>query len=50
MSPVLDTYDNSPHTSTKIAPNNASIENEIQVFMNNSKRVKEGNRSSFRYW
>ncbi len=31
--PVLDAYNNSPHSTTKIAPNKVNKENEIQVLM-----------------
>jgi hypothetical protein len=42
VSPVLDAYNNSPHSTTKIAPNKVNKENEIQVLMNISKRAKKG--------
>jgi hypothetical protein len=41
LSPVLDAYNNSPHSTTKIAPNKVNKENEIQVLMNISKRAKK---------
>ena len=41
ISPVLDAYNNSPHSTTKIAPNKVNKENEIQVLMNISKRAKK---------
>ncbi len=41
VSPVLDAYNNSPHSTTKIAPNKVNKENEIQVLMNISKRAKK---------
>jgi hypothetical protein len=40
IGPVLDAYNNSPHSKTKIAPNKINKENEIQVLMNISKRAK----------
>ena len=42
MSPVLDAYNNSPHSTTKIAPNKVNKDNEIQVLMNINKRAKKG--------
>ncbi len=33
ISTVLDAYNNSPHSTTKIAPNEVNKENEIQVLM-----------------
>ena len=42
MSPVLDAYNNSPHSTTKIAPNKVNEDNEIQVSMNINKRAKKG--------
>jgi hypothetical protein len=42
VSPVLDAYNNSPHSTTKIAPNKVNKENEIQVLMNITKRAKKG--------
>jgi hypothetical protein len=42
VSPVLDAYNNSPHSTTKIAPNKINKENEIQVLMNINKRAKKG--------
>ncbi len=41
ISPVLDAYNNSPHSTTKIAPNKVKKENEIQVLMNISQRAKK---------
>ncbi len=41
-SPVLDAYNNSPHSTTKIAPNKVNKDNEIQVLMNINKRAKKG--------
>ena len=43
MGPVLDAYNNTPHSATKIAPNKVSKENEIQVTINLRKRAKKGN-------
>ena len=40
MGPVLDAYNNNPHSITKIAPNKVNKENEIQVKMNINKRAK----------
>ena len=42
MSPVLDAYNNSPHSTTKIAPNKVNKDNKVQVLMNISKRSKRG--------
>ena len=42
MSPVLDAYNSSPHSTTKIAPNKVNKDNEIQVSMNINKRAKKG--------
>ena len=42
VSPVLDAYNNSPHSTTKIAPNKVNKENEIQVLMNITKKAKKG--------
>ena len=42
VSPVLDAYNNSPHSTTKIAPNKVNKENEMQVLMNINKRAKKG--------
>jgi hypothetical protein len=39
--PVLDAYNNSPHSTTKVAPNKVSKDDEIQVLMNISKRAKK---------
>ena len=41
ISPVLDAYNNSPHSTTKIAPNKVNKENEIQVLMNIVKEQKK---------
>ncbi len=41
ISPVLYAYNNSPHSSTKIAPNKFSKDNDIQVLMNISKEPKK---------
>jgi hypothetical protein len=41
MSPVLDAYNNSPHSTTKIAPNKVNKDNEIQVSMNINKEQKK---------
>ena len=38
MSPVLDADDNSPHSTTKIAPYKVNKENEMQVLMNIRKK------------
>jgi len=43
MGPVLDAYNNTPHSATKIAPNKVNKDNEIQVTMNLLKRAKKGN-------
>ncbi len=40
MGPVLDAYDNNPHSITQIAPNKINKDNEIQVKMNIHKRAK----------
>ena len=40
VSPVLDAYNNNPHSITKIAPNKVHKDNEIQVKMNIHKRAK----------
>jgi hypothetical protein len=42
MGPVLDAYNNTPHSTTKIAPNKVNKENEVQVLMNISKKAKKG--------
>ncbi len=42
MSPVFDAYNNSPHSTTKIAPDKVYKENEIQVLMNINKSAKKG--------
>ncbi len=41
MSPVLDAYNNSPHSATKIAPYKVNKDNEVQVLINISKRAKK---------
>jgi hypothetical protein len=41
VSPVLDAYNNSPHSTTKIAHNKVNKDNEIQVLMNINKRAKK---------
>ncbi len=41
VTPVLDAYNNSPHSATKIAPNKVDKENEIQALMNISKSAKK---------
>ncbi len=41
MSPVLDAYNNSPHSSTEIAPNKVNKDNEIQVLINICKEQKQ---------
>ncbi len=41
VSPVFDAYNNSPHSTTKIAPNKGNKENEIQVLMNIVKEQKK---------
>jgi hypothetical protein len=41
VSPVLDAYNNSPHSTAKIAPNKVSKDNEIQVLMNINKEQKK---------
>jgi hypothetical protein len=42
VSPLLDAYNNSPHSTTKISPNKVNKENEIQVLMNINKSAKKG--------
>ncbi len=42
ISPVLDAYNNSPHSATKIAPDKVNKDNENQVSMNISERAKKG--------
>ncbi len=37
VSPVLDAYNCSPHSTIKIAPNKVNKNNEIQVLMNIKK-------------
>jgi hypothetical protein len=39
---VLYAYNNSPHSTTKIAPNKVNKDNKIQVLMNITKRAKKG--------
>ncbi len=41
MTPVLDAYNNNPHSITKIAPNKVKKDDEIQVLMNISKRARQ---------
>ncbi len=41
ISPVLDAYNISPHSTSKIAPDKVNKENEIQVLMNISKRARK---------
>ena len=41
MTPVLDAYNNNPHSITKIAPNKVDKDNEIQVLININKRAKK---------
>ena len=41
MTPVLDAYNNNPHSITKIAPIKVDKDNEIQVLMNINKRAKK---------
>ncbi len=41
ISPVLDAYNNSPHSTTKIAPYKVNKDHEIQVLMNLSKRAEQ---------
>ncbi len=41
VSPVLDAYNNSPHSTTKIAPNKVIEDNEMQVSMNINKSEKK---------
>ncbi len=40
MGPVLVGYNNTPHSSTKIAPNQVNKDNEIQVTVNLHKLAK----------
>ena len=42
MGPVLDAYNNTPHSTTKIAPNKVNKENEVQVLMNINKKANKG--------
>ncbi len=42
VNPVLDAYNNSPHSTTKIAPNKVNKDNEIQALRNITKRAKKG--------
>jgi hypothetical protein len=37
MSPLLDSYNDSPHTETRIAPNKVNEENKYQVLININK-------------
>jgi hypothetical protein len=43
MGPVLDSYNNTKHSSTGIEPNKVNKDNQLQVQMNISKRAKKGN-------
>jgi hypothetical protein len=43
LGPVLDAYNNSPHSITQIAPNKVNKDNEIQVLMNINERAKQKN-------
>ncbi len=40
MDPVLDAYNNSTHSETKIAPKKINKDYEVQVLMNINKRAK----------
>ncbi len=40
VGPVLDAYDNNPHSITKIASNKVNKDNEISVEMNIHKKAK----------
>ena len=42
MGPVLEAYNNTPHTTTKIAPNKVNKENEMQVLININNKAKKG--------
>jgi hypothetical protein len=41
VSPGLDAYNNSPHSTTKIAPNKVTKDNDIQVLTSINKRAKK---------
>ncbi len=41
MTPVLDAYNNNPHSITKTAPNKVNKDNKIQVLMNINKEQKK---------
>ncbi len=41
ITPVLDAFNNSPHSISKISPNKVNKDNEIQVLMNISERAKK---------
>ncbi len=41
MIPALDAYNNSSHSTTKIAPNKVNKDNENQVLMNIGKKAKK---------
>ena len=41
IGPVLDAYNNTPHSTTKEAPNKVNKENEIQV-LSNIQKAKKG--------
>ena len=43
MGPVLDSYNNTKHSSTGFEPNKVNKDNQLQVQMNISKRAKKGN-------
>ena len=43
IGPVLDAYNNSPHSITRIAPNKVNKDNQIQVLMNINDRAKKKN-------
>ena len=42
MTPVLEAYNNTPHSTTKIAPNKVNEDNKFEVLKNISKRAKSG--------
>ncbi len=42
MNHELDSYNNSPHTATKIAPNKANEDNKFQVLRNKQEKKKKG--------
>ncbi len=45
MTPILDAYNDSPHSITKIAPNKVNKDSEFQVSMNINKEKK--NRGNY---